>query len=48
VLNALNRRANDIQYYYASRLGNEATSEEGVHFHPVEPRQLRLSVARGM
>jgi len=45
VLNLLGSRASDIQYYYASRLpGEPAGGVEDIHFHPVEPRQLRLSV----
>jgi hypothetical protein len=45
VLNLLNDRADDIQYYYASRLqGEPAEGSNDVHFHPVEPRQLRLSL----
>lgn len=45
VLNALNGRAEDIQYYYASRLpGDPQAGVDGVHFHPVEPRQLRVSL----
>lgn len=43
VLNALDRRASDIEYYYASRLPGEATPVDDVHFHPVEPFTLRLS-----
>ena len=45
VLNLLNSRAADIQYLYTSRLRGEAA--DGVtdaHIHPVEPRQLRLSL----
>ena len=45
--NLFNRRASDIDYYYASRLPGEAT--EGVndrHFHPVEPRTLRLTLSK--
>ncbi len=46
VINLLNTRARDIQYYYASRLVGEPTDGVAdVHFHPVEPRQLRLSVS---
>ncbi|HYW08859.1 MAG TPA: TonB-dependent receptor, partial [Longimicrobium sp.] len=45
VLNLLNGRADDIQYFYASRLpGEPAEGVENLHFHPVEPRQLRLSL----
>jgi hypothetical protein len=45
VMNILDPRADDIQYYYASRLrGEPATGIGDVHFHPVEPRQLRASM----
>jgi len=48
VLNLLDTRASDIQYYYASRLPGEAATGSGdVHFHPVEPRQLRISLGWG-
>ncbi|WP_251373391.1 TonB-dependent receptor [Janthinobacterium sp. JC611] len=46
VFNLFNKRASDIDYYYASRLPGEAT--EGVndrHFHPVEPRSVRLTLS---
>lgn len=43
VLNLLNSNARDIQYFYASRLAGEPADGVGdVHFHPAEPRQLRL------
>jgi hypothetical protein len=49
VLNILDARASDIQYYYASRLPSEAAGGSAdVHFHPVEPRQLRLSLGWGL
>ena len=49
VLNVLGSRANDIQYYYASRLPGEPAGGIGdVHSHPVEPRQLRLALVRGL
>lgn len=49
LLNVLGTRASDIQYFYASRLAGEpAGGVEDVHFHPVEPRQIRLGVAIGM
>jgi hypothetical protein len=49
VLNLLDARASDIQYYYASRLPGEAPSGAAdVHFHPVEPRQLRISLGWGV
>ncbi|MDO6566601.1 TonB-dependent receptor [Alteromonas sp. 1_MG-2023] len=44
VLNLLDSDAHDIDYYYASRLPGEP--EEGVedlHYHPVEPRTVRLT-----
>ena len=45
VLNMLNSRADDIQYFYTSRLrGEPALGVDDVHSHPVEPRQLRISV----
>ena len=49
MLNVLNEHASDIQYYYNSRLPGEAAGGVGdVHFHPVEPRQLRLSLGWGL
>ena len=45
LLNALNQRADDIAYYYESRLPGEAAPVADVHFHPVEPREWRLSVS---
>jgi len=48
MLNLLNARASDIQYAYASRLPGEAASgTTDLHFHPVEPRQLRISLGWG-
>jgi TonB dependent receptor/TonB-dependent Receptor Plug Domain len=48
VLNLLNSRNSDIQYYYASRLpGEPAEGVADVHFHPVEPRQVRIKLAWG-
>jgi hypothetical protein len=47
VLNLLNGTVDDIQYAYASRLrGETSDGVEDVHFHPAEPRQMRLSVVR--
>jgi len=44
VLNLFNRRVDDITYFYASRLqGEPAAGIEDKHFHPAEPRSLRLS-----
>jgi len=47
VLNVLGRDNYDIAYFYESRLPGEAA--EGladVHFHPAEPRTLRVTVSR--
>jgi outer membrane receptor protein involved in Fe transport len=35
---------NDITYFYESQLPGEAQAVEDRHFHPVEPRTLRLTV----
>lgn len=46
VLNVLNGMADDIQYAYASRLRGETSDGfDDVHFHPAEPRQVRVSVS---
>ena len=45
--NLFNRRASDIDYYYTSRLpGEDAEGVNDRHFHPVEPRTLRLTLSR--
>jgi len=44
VLNLLNRQASDIDYYYESQLRGEAASVNDIHFHPVEPRSIRLTL----
>ena len=45
VFNLFDRQASDIDYYYASRLKGEAAGGvNDVHFHPVEPRSLRLTM----
>ena len=45
VFNLFDRRGSDIDYYYASRLaGESAAGVSDIHFHPVEPRSLRLSL----
>ncbi len=49
VLNLLNEEHSDIQYFYRSRLAGEPTGGVAdLHFHPAEPRQLRVSLAWGM
>ena len=44
VINVFNRRANDIEYYYASRLAGEAAAVSDRHVHPLEPRTVRVSL----
>ena len=44
--NLTNRRASGIDYFYTSRLpGEAAAGVDGVHFHPIESRSFRLSLA---
>ncbi|WP_079434773.1 TonB-dependent receptor [Zoogloea sp. LCSB751] len=47
VLNALNRKVSDIDYYYASQLSGEAAPVSDIHTHPAEPRSYRLSLRIG-
>ena len=44
VMNLLDSDDYDITYYYESRLAGEVAPVEDIHFHPVEPRSLRISV----
>lgn len=48
VLNLLDSKAADIQYFYESLLPGETSPVEDVHFHPAEPRQLRLMLSWGL
>lgn len=44
VFNLLDRDDNDIEYYYTSRLpGEPADGVDDIHFHPAEPRSVRLT-----
>ena len=45
-LNLLNRRDNDIEYFYESRLRGESSAVSDRHIHPTEPRMLRVSLTR--
>jgi outer membrane receptor for ferrienterochelin and colicin len=46
VLNLLDSDDHDIDYLYTSRLPGEADEGvEDVHYHPIEPRTIRLGVA---
>jgi outer membrane receptor protein involved in Fe transport len=44
VFNLLDRKASDIEYFYASRLRGEPQAVEDVHLHPVLPRHYRLTL----
>ena len=44
VFNLLGRRDHDIDYAYESRVTPTATAQEEIHFHPVEPRQIRVTL----
>jgi len=47
LLNALDRRTDDIAYVYTSRLpGEPAAGLDDTHLHPAEPRTVRLSLTR--
>lgn len=47
LLNALNSKDHDIDYFYSSRLpGEPAEGVEDVHFHAFEPRGVRLRLSR--
>ena len=45
VFNLLDRRDDDIEYYYASRLQGEPAPVSDLHFHPMEPRSVRASLS---
>jgi len=44
VFNLFDRKVSDIEYYYASRLQGEAAPVSDTHFHPAEPRTVRVAV----
>ena len=44
LFNAFDSNDYDITYFYESQLADETEPVEDIHFHPVEPRQLRFSV----
>ncbi|WP_175414817.1 TonB-dependent receptor [Nibricoccus aquaticus] len=48
VLNVFDRENYDIAYFYESRLRSEASgvATEDIHFHPAEPRTVRVSVTK--
>ncbi len=49
VLNVFDTKANDIQYFYTSRLpGEDSGGVDDLHIHPAEPRTWRLSLRVAM
>ncbi|MEQ1800690.1 MAG: TonB-dependent receptor [Gammaproteobacteria bacterium] len=44
LLNAFDSGDYDITYFYESQLPGESAPVEDIHFHPVEPRQVRVAV----
>jgi len=44
VFNLLDREADDIEYFYESRLAGEPGPMADRHVHPAEPRALRLTL----
>jgi len=48
VLNLFDEVASDTQYFYASRLPGEPATGVDVHFHPMEPLQLRFTASWGL
>jgi hypothetical protein len=47
ILNLLNAQADQIDYYYTSRLpGEPLAGVNDIHFHPVEPLAVRFTVAK--
>jgi outer membrane receptor protein involved in Fe transport len=45
VFNLFDSEDNDISYFYESQLPGEAAPVEDIHFHPVEPRTFRGTIA---
>lgn len=48
IFNVFNRQSADITYWYASRLAGEVAPVEDVHFHPAEPRTVRIVLQFGV
>lgn len=45
VYNLFDRKVNDIEYWYDSRLASEGAAVDDRHIHPTEPRSLRLTIS---
>jgi outer membrane receptor for ferrienterochelin and colicin len=43
--NVFDSRDNDITYYYESQLAGESQPVNDIHFHPVEPRTVRMTLS---
>jgi len=43
VFNLFDRKLNDIEYWYESRLPGEASNVFDRHVHPAEPRMFRVT-----
>jgi len=48
VFNLFNSQASDVDYFYASQLRSESSPVADRHFHPVEPRSFRLTLAMAL
>ena len=46
VFNVADRKVNDIEYYYESRLPGEAAPVADRHVHPAEPRTVRVTLTQ--
>jgi hypothetical protein len=44
IYNLLDRRVNDIEYWYSSQLSGEGAPVDDRHLHPAEPRTLRVTL----
>jgi outer membrane receptor protein involved in Fe transport len=45
IFNLFNSQTNDVAYFYESRLPGEPNGVQDVHFHPNQPRCVRLSLS---
>ena len=45
VYNVFDSEDSDITYLYESQLANETEPVEDIHFHPVEPRTVRVTLS---
>jgi hypothetical protein len=47
VFNLMDRKLNDIEYFYESQLPGEAAAVADRHIHPAEPRTVRVTLKMG-